>query len=596
MKNAVVLISDEKYTFAMGNVICQLKNHCYIDTIFIIVQQASDEVVESLLTLDSRVKTLVIDHDLFKTYLSERLLKSQFVCRWGTLPFLRFMALPLLKDYDNLVFLDIDILILRPFNEAITNASISFRGRCSLSIYDRRIPQEFKMPNAGVVIVSRAITNTFQSVESLRDECFKILNEFSNTENVDEFVWGYLVYKYKLTFRDLPSKFNCFPCQSGSRSATIVHGAASYKFWTHQLVNVLFPEWRANLEDLYKKGVLRNISQLPENALTEDRLFNSIFALEMFQEFANDERFQIVWKSHAGFVTLIPKCANLESFRIYLISRMYCLEVRVEDVNEYRKHNPYFRKMFYSHLRGFRVISDKGTTLACSKFIQKNELTGLFNSFYTGFKSFAENYSKLSMIASEYCLSFDFLQDVKGNQNNIILIDENGGVTFNNDIPGLNVSFVGEDNLLVIRKPIYFKDVQITLGSNNIVSIENSEFDISNVAISLGQFTCLVVKKNFSADQCSITSKNELSACLIDSDCVFDQGVTLELTDIPQNCHFTKEHGFIYIGSFTEVGKDVLIKSNTYIEKKSCIRSFSVVNLISDKEGACISGRPAFVF
>ena len=195
MKNAVVLISDEKYTFAMGNVICQLKNHCYIDTIFIIVQQASDEVVESLLTLDSRVKTLVIDHDLFKTYLSERLLKSQFVCRWGTLPFLRFMALPLLKDYDNLVFLDIDILILRPFNEAITNASISFRGRCSLSIYDRRIPQEFKMPNAGVVIVSRAITNTFQSVESLRDECFKILNEFSNTENVDEFVWGYLVYK-----------------------------------------------------------------------------------------------------------------------------------------------------------------------------------------------------------------------------------------------------------------------------------------------------------------------------------------------------------------------------------------------------------------
>lgn len=77
------------------------------------------------------------------------------------------------------------------------------------------------------------------------------------------------------------------------------------------------------------------------------------------------------------------------------------------------------------------------------------------------------------------------------------MIDENGGVTFNNDIPGLNVSFVGEDNLLVIRKPIYFKDVQITLGSNNIVSIENSEFDISNVAISLGQFTCLVVKKTF---------------------------------------------------------------------------------------------------
>lgn len=104
MKNAVILISDEKYTFAMGNVICQLKNHCYIDTIFIIVQQASDEVVEGLLSLDSRVKTLVIDPDLFKSYLSEKLLKSQFVRRWGTLPFMRFMALPLLKDYDNLIF------------------------------------------------------------------------------------------------------------------------------------------------------------------------------------------------------------------------------------------------------------------------------------------------------------------------------------------------------------------------------------------------------------------------------------------------------------------------------------------------------------
>jgi len=422
MKNAVILISDEKYTFAMGNVICQLKNHCYIDTIFIIVQQASDEVVESLLSLDSRVKTLVIDPDLFKSYLSEKLLKSQFVRRWGTLPFMRFMALPLLKDYDNLIFLDIDILILRPFNEAITNASISFRGRCSLSIYDRRVPQEYKMPNAGVVIVSQAIINTFERVEYLRDECFKILNEFSNTENVDEFVWGYLVYKYKLTFKDLPPKFNCFPCQNGSRSATIVHGAASYKFWTHQLVNVLFPEWRANSESLYKEGAFRNISQLPEDALTEDKLFNSIFALEMFQEFANDERFQIVWNNHAGFVTLIPKGANLESFRIYLISRMYCLEVRVEDINEYRKHNPYFGKMFYSHLHGFRLISDKGTALACSKFIQKNELKGLFNSFYDNFKNFAESYSKLSTIASENCLSFDFLLGIKGNQNNIILI------------------------------------------------------------------------------------------------------------------------------------------------------------------------------
>lgn len=596
MKNAVILISDEKYTFAMGNVICQLKNHCYIDTIFIIVQQASDEVVESLLSLDSRVKTLVIDPDLFKSYLSEKLLKSQFVRRWGTLPFMRFMALPLLKDYDNLIFLDIDILILRPFNEAITNASISFRGRCSLSIYDRRVPQEYKMPNAGVVIVSQAIINTFERVEYLRDECFKILNEFSNTENVDEFVWGYLVYKYKLTFKDLPPKFNCFPCQNGSRSATIVHGAASYKFWTHQLVNVLFPEWRANSESLYKEGTFRNISQLPEDALTEDKLFNSIFALEMFQEFANDERFQIVWNNHAGFVTLIPKGANLESFRIYLISRMYCLEVRVEDINEYRKHNPYFGKMFYSHLHGFRLISDKGTALACSKFIQKNELKGLFNSFYDNFKNFAESYSKLSTIASENCLSFDFLLDIKGNQNNIILIGEDGGVTFNTDIPGLNISFVGGDNLLIIREPFYFKNVQITLGSNNIVVIENSQFDISNVAISLGQFTCLVIKKNFSADQCSITAKNEPCVCFIDSDCVFDKDVSLELIDIPQSYHCTKEHGFIYIGAFTKVGKDVLIKSNTYIEKKSCIKSFSVVNLIADKEGACISGRPAFVF
>lgn len=595
MKSAVILISDHRCIFAMANVICQLRRHKYIDSIYIIIPDSPDEVAQNLVSIDPRVKKLPIDVETFENYLSDELLNSNFVRRWGTHPFLRFMALPLLEDYDNLIYLDIDILILKSFEEIISTIPISFRGRCPLSVYDRQVSSEFKMPNAGVVVVSRTILNFFVTGQSLRDVCFEILNKYANTENVDEFVWGYLVYKYNLPFHDLHIKYNCFPCQKGSRSAVIVHGAGSYKFWSHPLVNVLFPEWQEYSKIVSNYGMCQKTSHDPQESLTEESLFNSLFALEIFKIFSNDERFQINWNNGRGVVSLIHNNKNFSSIRIYLILKMYCVELRIEDVDEYRKQNLYFRKLFYSLMKGFRIINDKNQCLACSRFTQLNDISEVFNSFYSEFAVSFIKYSQLSSIAFKKSFSCNYLSEIQA-KNTIVLLHRDGTASLNPEIPGLNLKFIGNNNLLVLYDPISFEDCYITLGSNNIVILEKTEFIISKLNASIFNFNYLSIKENFCSDECSITMAQELGICLIESNCVFDKCVSLTIDGSVTCNQNTSKCNSVCIGKFVKVGKNVTIKANSFIANGSCVNDYSSVGLQSTREKAFISGNPAFAF
>ena len=289
MKNAVVLSCDERLVFALGNVIYQLRDYNFIDDIVIYLKNFDNKLKDRISKISSKIRVIDFNDKDVIEYLKFNVESNNFLKVYGYMVFAKFLAFDLLEEYDNIILLDVDILILKDFSFILSNTPISYKSRGRLNQY-LECSDEYTVPNAGVVAINKSI---FNYIKSPKIVAFEAVNTFYNKVNIDEIVLGYMVYKNKLPLRlmnNLP--VNISPVNENSLDSAIVHGALPNKFWSHPVASFLFPKWKAynnNWNDfcddndlgLYKHNL--NI----KNELNPKILFNMFFAINVYKEIWN---------------------------------------------------------------------------------------------------------------------------------------------------------------------------------------------------------------------------------------------------------------------------------------------------------------------
>ena len=81
-------------------------------------------------------------------------------------------------------------------------------------------------------------------------------------------------------------------------------------------------------------------------------------------------------------------------------------------------------------------------------------------------------------------IAFDKNIKNKLNNNNIIVISQNNQKSYNVQIKGLDINFIGKNSSVIIHEPINMNNCNIRIGENSCVEICSSPYQINKLTIS----------------------------------------------------------------------------------------------------------------
>ena len=384
---AIFLVCDEKLIFALGNTILQLKEFKFIDNIIIYMNNYNEKLFNMLKKIDNRIIFCKIDNEKIVKFLKFDINKNGFVKRYGCMPFVRFFAFDLLKEYSNVLMLDVDMLFLKDFSDILGKAPISWRAMGKLSKF-KKVSDEWTVPNAGLISISNDILNY---CENPVQELFNIVNENSGWAHVDELAFAIFTYKFNITVYLLDvKKYNVFPCRNGSRNAIIVHGAAEYKFWINPLSNLIFYEWSL-FNDKWTKICKDNnneefIYEIDENIKNyEENIYNKEKVISILSNIVPiSSKFIISFLENKNFVKV--EFDNINDIYIKIIKEAYNNKIIICDDNKKHAHSKLYFNAFESMFNSINKIkifkSDTGLyrgTIICSDDEIKDNIINIYN-------------------------------------------------------------------------------------------------------------------------------------------------------------------------------------------------------------------------
>ena len=389
MKNsAVFIVCDKNVVFALGNTVLQLKQFKFIDNIIICMNEYDNDLFSMLKSIDSRVIFHELDYEKIKSFLKFDLSKNNFIKRYGIMPFVRFLSFDLLKEYRNILLIDVDMLFLKDFSDILGKAPISWRAMGKLSSF-KEVSDDFTVPNAGLILLSDSILNYCK--EPIQ-ELFNIVNENSGWAHVDELAFAVFAYKFNIPVYLLDvKKYNVFPCRSGSRNAVIVHGAAEYKFWKNPVSNLLFYEWSLFNDEwsqICKKNNKSNfilevdsyVKNYEEKIYNKDKIFSILINI-----ISINDNFIISFSEDKNFIKIELK--NIKDLYIKIIKEAYNDKIIVCDDNKnHIKSKLYFNvfKNMFSLINQMKIFTSKDgcyrATLICSSDEIKDNLIKIYDN------------------------------------------------------------------------------------------------------------------------------------------------------------------------------------------------------------------------
>ena len=255
--NCIVLGVTSDYMFAAANVILAVEKHspCLIDK-YVVYHTKEDPVSDSDKKVAKKLckkiefrqfdigKDLPQDHPLYK--------------RYSPLFFCRFSIFDLLNEFDNVLYLDADLVIQKDISRIFKYKPMAgrptvknIRDRVTNKDYFNFTDDDFS-PNGGLLFVSRELPN----YKTYRKECCQILSELiaiNEPKFLDELTFGILNKRHNLGMKRLPRRFNCDCPWENSNEATIVHSINNDKFWDHLILKILFPQW-STLNAVWEKA------------------------------------------------------------------------------------------------------------------------------------------------------------------------------------------------------------------------------------------------------------------------------------------------------------------------------------------------------
>lgn len=255
-KLAIAVGITSNYVDILANVLVGLKKHnkkfwddiiVYNDGIKEEDQRHINKIVEcKFIKLDTSSMEFLkkIPHEQIKTY--------------SVATFFRFECFNLLKEYERVIWSDVDVLIQGDISElatyatksgyAATMADSSYRVENNffelINEYNMFVP----MYNAGLFVISDKLHNYKEIVEW----CYQKTIEYGKILRwLDQGILNLLIQEFKIDVEEIDlMKFHCHPSSNENlKDARIIHAHGLRKFWNDQEYIKTFPEWQENANE-----------------------------------------------------------------------------------------------------------------------------------------------------------------------------------------------------------------------------------------------------------------------------------------------------------------------------------------------------------
>ncbi|HED7339557.1 TPA: hypothetical protein SCV17_000864 [Campylobacter coli] len=268
-QTAILMACDNNLVFAVANMIIGIKRYCHNDVLKIIIMYDNIQKQEI-----DKVCSIWLEKIEFKRYSKNDFLndvgyidKIKLSDRFGFhLVYAKFYIFNLLKDYESVLWLDVDMLLfdnvvsLLSFGAdgTITKGSPKVLNNYLTHLYGLESINAIK-PNGGFIHFNKSV---LRSNNNLTKECFVILKDLYDREFLkgiawgDEIPFGVLIYKYKLNVSAI-NKVNTLP--NNSKGSILIHAGTDMKFWSSFISYISFQEWHVNnkiwINNYYKEVV-----------------------------------------------------------------------------------------------------------------------------------------------------------------------------------------------------------------------------------------------------------------------------------------------------------------------------------------------------
>lgn len=263
-KIGILLLTNENYVFACGAFLCNIieKMPNFAEAI-VMHDGISEESAQSLGSLDPRIKlTKYIRADILNDFpfLTNDLLNTTYFRRFSILTSIKFIAFKLLNNYDKLVFMDTDMLLLDDMKVILENNSYNVAWKqdtanIQTKLYysgwkgDANIIKDYghyTTPNGGFFIVN----NNFDYIEAYNKAVYFFERSCKyHPGSIIEPILGYVCNNLGLKVLNVdPNIYNVIPHYFNPDSK-LLHFLLNFKPWSHEATQHAYPQWL----EYYKK-------------------------------------------------------------------------------------------------------------------------------------------------------------------------------------------------------------------------------------------------------------------------------------------------------------------------------------------------------
>lgn len=264
---AIVFFSTPDMAFAVAQLLVNLKktNSGNYDDVVIYHSGFDDIQISGLRKLEQNI---IFKEYTYSDFEKEHTIKMEgevesFLKKYTYLSYVKYKIFELLSEYKNVVFMDLDMLVLGDLSELFEHKGMAFRnGR---SFFDKitinsennidpaeypelfeDIPQDYPSPNEGLICISDDIDH-----ESCIKDCRKFLNRFAPyyQSGIDGLYIAWAAYRNNIDITSLKDTvYNTFP-KNYTAETRLVHFMDSEKIWNNSFLQCVFPSWMENYDE-----------------------------------------------------------------------------------------------------------------------------------------------------------------------------------------------------------------------------------------------------------------------------------------------------------------------------------------------------------
>ena len=200
--------------------------------------------------------------------------------------------------------------------------------------------------------------------------------------SLDEIAFAVLIYKYDIPLNLLNKElYNSTPISKNSRKASIVHGAAPYKFWKDPAVNFIFSEWsEANnkWDKLCKENEVENYSFNLDDKffLSEKNIIDMYFNIMKYKEIFDINNDLIIYMNEKwDFIKIYIKNYPYD-FHFEISRNGNLIRVMIHDENKYRINSVILKNYFYTMMNKINNIKSRNISGRIEVFLicEKNKI------------------------------------------------------------------------------------------------------------------------------------------------------------------------------------------------------------------------------